>query len=379
MDAGDRVRSGELLTPRARYKIQAVLGRGGMGVVYKAIQETEHIRRTVALKLLASDLSQDHTFRLRFMRESRLAAELNHPNIIPIYDADEAGGQLFLAMPLIEGDDLATVLNREGPLPPERTLNIIRQVGSALDKAHLGGLIHRDVKPGNILMASAEESEGTEHVYLCDFGLTKRMTSQSGLTKTGHFLGTLEYVAPEQIEGHSITGAVDIYALGCVMFECLTGRPPFERESDLALLHAHMTADPPSVLDYQPRLPSGIDTVIARAMAKDPGLRQASCRELVQDARAALAAPPAPPPHPDPDPRGGDERKSVRQTTAWRPALIALAVLVAILLLLGIGFLAVFLAGDQIDGLLSAAYSPAAVALATPRYTRLGQTTQIGT
>ena len=184
---------------------------------------------------------------MRFMRESRLAAELNHPNIIPIYDADEAGGQLFLAMPLIEGDDLATVLNKEGPLPADRTLNIVRQVGSALDKAHAGGLVHRDVKPGNILVALGEEAEGAEHVYLCDFGLTKRITSQSGSTKAGHFLGTLEYVAPEQIEGRSITGAADIYALGCVMFECLTGRPPFERESDLALLHAHMTADPPSV------------------------------------------------------------------------------------------------------------------------------------
>jgi len=209
--------------------------------------------------------------------------------------------------------------------------------------------VHRDVKPGNILVASSEEAEATEHVYLCDFGLTKRITSQSGLTKAGHFLGTLEYVAPEQIEGHSITGAADIYALGCVMFECLTGRAPFERESDLALLHAHMTADPPSVLGHQPRLQPEIDPVIARAMAKEPGARQGSCRELVHEARAALAAPPPRPPS-EPEPVEKVRPGHPQETRSWRPVWIGAAILGAVALLLGIGLVA----GNVLDQLLPA-------------------------
>ncbi|MBA3429891.1 MAG: serine/threonine protein kinase [Actinobacteria bacterium] len=262
-----------------------------MGIVYKAIQETEHLSRTVALKLLLPELSQDPKFRMRFMRESRLAAELNHPNIIPIYDADEAGGQLLLAMPLIDGEDLSTVIDREGPLDPERVFSILRQAGAALDKAHAEGLVHRDVKPGNILLSQNAGDEGSEHVYLCDFGLTKRTSSQSGLTAAGHWLGTLEYMAPEQIDGRSVTGASDIYALGCVLFECLTGKAPFVRESDLALLHAHMTEEPPLVTEHRPDLPTSINEVVQRAMAKEPEERFESCRALALASRPALIRP----------------------------------------------------------------------------------------
>ena len=238
----------EVGTEVAGYRVSSFIGRGGMAVVYKA--EDLRLGRNVALKLLAPELSQNERFQQRFMRESRLAASIDHPNIIPIYEAGEVGG--------------------------------------ALDAAHSRGLVHRDVKPGNILIASGAGPENSDHVYLTDFGLTKRSSSLSGLTATGHFLGTIDYVAPEQITGNPVDSRTDIYALGCVTYESLTGTVPYERDDDAALLWAHLVEAPPSVRDKRPELPEGLDTVIAKAMAKAPADRYGSCRELAAAVQAQL-------------------------------------------------------------------------------------------
>jgi serine/threonine-protein kinase len=257
-----------------------------MSTVYLA----EHLSlgRKVALKLLAPELSADVRFRERFVRESRMAAGMEHPNIIPIYEAGEADGVLFIAMRLVRGTDLKALIEREGQLEPARTVAIIRQVASALDAAHVEGLVHRDVKTANILVAPGPE--GSDHVYLSDFGLTKRPDSRSGLTKTGQFLGSVDYVAPEQIEGKAIDGRADVYSLGCVLFECLTGRVPFERDSEMAVLWAHMQAPPPSVSDVRPGLPSALDPVLAKAMAKAADDRYPTCQAFAIAAREALGA-----------------------------------------------------------------------------------------
>ena len=213
MSTGDNTRIG---TEIAGYRIESLLGRGGMSVVYLA----EHVRlgRKVALKLLAPMLSDDESFRERFQRESRRAAELDHPNVVPIFDAGEADGQLFIAMRYIEGCDLKTLIRREGPLGVGRTLFILEQAADGLDAAHERNLIHRDVKPANILIA-----EPSEQVYLTDFGVVKHTASQ-GLTRTGFFIGTVDYAAPEQIEGLPVDARTDVYALGCVLYECLVGQ-----------------------------------------------------------------------------------------------------------------------------------------------------------
>src|SRR6059058_5900845 len=203
-----------------------------MSIVYLA--EQEFPKRWVALKLLSSDLSEDERFRERFVRESNTAASIDHPNIIPIYGAGEVDGQLFIAMRYVKGSDLKHVIHSEGALDPARALSIISQVAGALDVAHGEGLVHRDVKPGNILLASGPES--FEHVYLSDFGLTKRTSSESGITGTGQFVGTLDYAAPEQFEGTPLDARADVYSLGCVTFECLTGQAPFTRDGDAALM-----------------------------------------------------------------------------------------------------------------------------------------------
>jgi sugar lactone lactonase YvrE/predicted Ser/Thr protein kinase len=263
----------------AGYRIEQTLGRGGMSVVYIA----EHVRlnRKVALKLLAPELSEDERFRERFLRESQLAASLDHPNVIPIYDADEADGVLYIAMRFVEGADLRGLLVH-GPLEPRRAVSLLSQVASALDAAHRRGLVHRDVKPANILISS------DEHVYLSDFGLTKQASSTTGLTATGQLVGTLDYVAPEQIQGQAVDGRTDEYSLGCVLYECLTGTPPYRKESEVAVLWAHMQDPPPRVSDAQPELPRGLDDVVGRALAKDPTERYGTCGELIEAARAAL-------------------------------------------------------------------------------------------
>jgi hypothetical protein len=270
----------------AGYRIEAPIGRGGMGVVYRA----EHLRlgRKVALKLLAPELAENEAFRARFEHESRLAAVLDHPNIVPLFEAGEADGLLFISMRYVEGTDLRELLTRTGRLEPERALAIAAQVASALDAAHVRGLVHRDVKPGNILIAGDSAADRPEHCYLTDFGLTKDTSSPVELTATGTFVGTIDYIAPEQIEGATPAGRGDQYALGCVLFECLTGRLPFAREDELSVMWAHLQDQPPVVTAVRPDLPPAIDAVIARALAKDPEQRYATCTAMVAAARAAL-------------------------------------------------------------------------------------------
>jgi serine/threonine-protein kinase len=257
-----------------------------MSVVYLA--EHDWLQRKVALKVLAPQLAEDERFRERFVRESRLAASLDHPNVIPIYEAGASGGDLFIAMRYVEGTDLRTLLHESGALEPARAVAIVRQVAAALDAAHEQGLVHRDVKPGNVLLARQRGSEAGEHVYLSDFGLTKRSASDSGITGTGQFVGTLDYAAPEQFKGGTPDSRTDVYSLGCVLFECLTGRPPFTSENDAGLMYAHLQEDPPSVTDERPDLPTAVDAVVAKAMAKSPADRYQAAGALTEDAPRAL-------------------------------------------------------------------------------------------
>ena len=274
-------------TEIAGYRIESVLGRGGMGVVYVA----RHLRldRTVALKVVSPELTEDPKFRDRFVRESKLAASLEHPNIVPIYDAGEAEGTLYLAMRLIQGTDLKSLIAEDGGLDPGRTVRLLERAAGALDTAHQAGLVHRDVKPGNVLIG-APGSRG-EHAYLSDFGLTKRMTSDSGITGTGQFVGTLDYAAPEQFEGKRLDGRADVYSLGCVLYECLTGDIPFRRDNQAALVYAHLMADPPKVTEVKPDLPQAVDAVVAKGMAKKPEDRYSTAGELLADARDILSVP----------------------------------------------------------------------------------------
>ena len=261
-------------TEVAGYRVDGVLGRGGMGVVYRA--EHLHLGRHVALKLLAPGLVGD--FRERFVRESRMAASLSHPNIVTVYDAGDADGILWIAMQLVTGTDLRQVLRDEGRQEPSFIVPIARQVASALDAAHASGLIHRDVKPGNILLDGG-------HAYLTDFGLTKRMASHTDLTAANDIVGTADYLAPEQIEGGTPDGRVDQYALACVVHHSLTGNPPFEAGSDLQLLQAHLSQPPPRVTEVRPELPNEVDDVLGRALSKAPGERYPTTTDFA----AALA------------------------------------------------------------------------------------------
>jgi DNA-binding beta-propeller fold protein YncE len=271
-------------TRLAGYQIQALLGRGGMGVVYLAEQLGP--RRQVALKLLLDPATASEGFRTRFLRESELAAAIDHPNVLPVYDAGETDGVLWIAMRYVDGIDLAGLLEREGPLAAEQALAVCGQVAGALDAAHARGLVHRDVKPGNVLLAVEEGS--VTHAYLADFGLTKRVGGARGLTASGQVLGTIDYVAPEQVEGGPVDGRADQYALGCVLFECLTGVVPFRRDSELAVLWAHVNDPPPPLGEHRPELPAALDDAIGRALAKGPGDRHPSCEALVASAQAAL-------------------------------------------------------------------------------------------
>jgi hypothetical protein len=271
-------------TEFAGYRIEALLGRGGMSVVYRA--ENARLGNKVALKLLAESLADDESFRERFVRESRTAATLNHPNIVTIYDAGDWEGVLYIAMRWVE-EDLKAHLRREGPLAPDHALAIAAQVGSALDGAHARNLLHRDVKPANILLEPGEPG-APPIAYLADFGLTKHLESRSGITASGQFVGTIDYMSPEQIEGREVDSRTDIYSLGCVIFESLAGGTPFRRETEVAVLWAHMREDPPPLSDVRPDLPRELDGVLAKAMAKAPEDRYGSCRELVVDLRHVL-------------------------------------------------------------------------------------------
>jgi serine/threonine-protein kinase len=288
-------------TEVAGYRIVAPLGRGGMGVVYLA--EEVGLGRPVALKLLPPALAGDAAFRRRFLREMRVAAAIDHPNIVPIYRAGEEGGQLFIAMRYVDASDLRRVLELQRRLEPGRALAILEQVARALDAAHAAGLVHRDVKPANILLTAPLAGGEAEHVYLVDFGLARSAEPDASITGGGLFVGTPRYAAPEQVAGGPVDGRTDGYALGCVLFECLAGRPPFPAATDLAVLLAHLQAPPPRLTAERPDLPAALDQVIARALAKAREDRFGSCRELVAAARRALATRPAgPTPAPAPPP-----------------------------------------------------------------------------
>ena len=267
-------------------RLDAVAGRGGMGVVYRATQLA--LDRTVAVKAIAPQLAEDEAFRERFQRESQLAASLEHPNVIPVYEAGELDGTLYLIMRWVDGTDLRALLSSEGRLDPVRALRLLRPVASALAAAHRRGLIHRDVKPANVLIATTDGDE--EHVYLTDFGIAKRTGGQS-LTRTGVLVGTLDYTAPERIEGAKGTPTTDIYAFGCMLFEALTGHVPYPRSTEIAKMHAHLNEPLPSVTAEQPGVPRALERVVATAMAKRPEDRYASAADLVaalDEARAEI-------------------------------------------------------------------------------------------
>jgi len=268
----------------AGYRVEAVLGQGSMGTVYSALDLA--LDRRVALKVLTPELSRDERFRERFLRESKLAASLEHPHIVPIHSAGEADGVLYLAMRYIEGRDLASLLKALGRLDPERVAAILGQVAAALDAAHARGLVHRDVKPANILLTRHDGKD--DYAYLCDFGLAKHASTVSSLTGSRAIFGTVDYLAPEQIEGKPVDGRVDVYALGCVLYECLTGGPPFERGNELASLLAHVNDPIPALAERRADLPETLDEVVSVALAKDRDLRYASCTELVGAVEAAL-------------------------------------------------------------------------------------------
>jgi Protein kinase domain len=262
------------------YRVEDVIGRGGMGVVYRA--HDLRLKRTVALKLIAPELALDERFRERFARETELAMALEHPNVVPIYDAGEVDGRLYLAMRLVDGTDLKALLAREGALEPAHAAAICGQVAKALDAAHAKGLVHRDVKPSNVLL------DASEHVYLADFGLTRRLEEQGALAGDGRSIGTPAYLAPEQIEGRTVDGRADVYALGCLLFECLTGSVPFPRASRLASAWAHLEEEPPPPSEQRPELPTALDAVIERALAKEPEERYSTCGALSAAAEQAL-------------------------------------------------------------------------------------------
>jgi serine/threonine-protein kinase len=272
----------------AGYRIDVVLGRGGMGEVYKA--ENPRLGTALALKVLNVDLTGNEIFRERFIREARAAASLDHPNVIPVFDVDEHDGIPYIAMRYVEGRDLKTVIQQEGPLSVERTLALLEPVASALDWAHPRGLIHRDVKPANILI---EERAGarSDHVYLSDFGVAKSGITQ-GLTSPDEFVGTIEYVAPEQIRGKKLDGRSDIYALGCIVFECLSGVVPFDRDSAVSLMYAHLEEPPPRLTEHSPGLPGELDDVIRIALAKSPDERYSTGAALMGAVRAAAEGSP---------------------------------------------------------------------------------------
>jgi serine/threonine-protein kinase len=265
----------------AGYRITRLLGRGGMGVVYLA--EDLRLHRPVALKVVKDEFADDVRFRERFLRESELAAGLDHPSIVPVYGAGDAEGVLYLAMRYVAGRDLRSVLRDQRRLPPERALRILGQVADALDAAHEAGLVHRDVKPANVLL-TGDPARRNEHAYLADFGLAKRPATADSATGSP-MLGTLAYAAPEQLEGVLVDGRADVYSLGCILYECLAGATPYPADSDLAVVFAHLQQTPPSITTANASLPAELDGVVARALAKLPSERYATARELIDDAR----------------------------------------------------------------------------------------------
>ncbi|WP_199589369.1 serine/threonine-protein kinase [Blastococcus sp. TF02A-26] len=349
------------------YRIEGLLGRGGMGVVYRAY-DTEH-RRQVALKVLAEDLAADPGYQERFRREAHTAARLTDPHIVPIHRYGETDGRLFLDMRLVRGSDLAAVLADSGPMAPARAVGIVSQVAAALDSAHADGLVHRDVKPSNVLVcAPATDTDGDEFVYLVDFGIAHPVVpdvAQPSLTQTGSAVGSFDYMAPERFLEGPADARTDVYALACVLFECLTGSRPFPVTGLAPLMYAHLNQAPPAPSSLRPGLPRALDEVVARGLAKDPADRWQSAGALAAAARRALTspvrvpdrAPDTPPPTPlppapshsspsdslpsplpsrtDPGKRTSDRRGGSRLATVltWTAAALV-AALVGVLLLL---------------------------------------------
>ncbi len=268
----------------AGHRIEGIAGKGGMGIVYRATHlALDHL---VALKVISPELASDERFRRRFADESRIAVSIRHPNVVPIHNAGEVDGQLFVTMDLIEGTDLRHLINREGTLEPARAARIVGEVAAALDAAHSRGLVHRDIKPGNILIEGSGEHE---RVFLTDFGLARQVDANTGVTATGAFVGTLDYVAPEQIRGERVDARADVYALGCVLFELLTGNPPFAaRDDKVAKMYAHLEEEAPSLRMLRPDLAGGLDLAMKRALAKDPAERFPSAGDFARAVDAAV-------------------------------------------------------------------------------------------
>jgi len=270
-------------------RIEAVAARGGMGLVYRATQLP--LGRAVALKVIAPALAADPTFHARFEHETKVAAALDHPNVIPVYGAGEEAGWLYLVMRWVDGTDLQALINEFGRLDPARAAAIVEQVGAGLDAAHAAGLVHRDVKPANVLIGG---EDGSGHVYLSDFGLTLDLSSNTRLTQTGEWIGTVDFMAPEQFEAEPVDARTDVYALGCLLYAALSGRPPFRRDTVVATMLAHLR-DPPPRPSVTPGVPPAFDAVIAQALAKQPGDRYSSAGELVDAVLAAVSWSPGAP------------------------------------------------------------------------------------
>jgi len=284
----------------AGHRIEALIGEGGMGMVFRATHL--RLRRQVALKLLPARLAADDDFRRRFEREAAIAASLEHPNIVPIYDAGHVDGNLYLSMRYIDGEDLSAVLRRGGPLPVERVCALLGPVADALDAVHEAGLVHRDVKPGNILVAA--NARRGEQVYLCDFGIAKASAGDHDITSAGQYMGTAQYSSPEQIEGKWLDGRSDQYGLACLAYRCLTGEVPYPRTATHAVIFAHLTAEPPRVTALRPDLPPAVDAAVAKGAAKQPDHRFPTCTAFIEALRAAVIPPrPQPRPRPQPHPR----------------------------------------------------------------------------
>jgi DNA-binding NarL/FixJ family response regulator len=267
----------------AGHRIDGLAGRGGMAVVYRATDLA--LDRPVALKLITPGVARDRVFRARFERECRLAATVDHPHVVAVYGAGEERGWLYLTMRYVEGTDLRSLLEREGRLDPRRAIVIVRQIAGGLDEAHRHGLVHRDVKPANVLLG---RRGAEEHAFLTDFGVTIDRSSAAHLTATGFAVGTADYMAPEQARGGEVDGRADVYALGCVLFRALTGTVVYERTSQIDTLWAHVHEPPPSLGDVAPELPRALGVVLARALAKDPDERQQSASTFADEALAAV-------------------------------------------------------------------------------------------
>jgi serine/threonine-protein kinase len=303
----------------AGYRLEEQVGAGGMAVVFRA--RDERLDRLVALKILAPAIAADPEFRRRFTVESRAAARVDDPHIIPVYEADESDGVLFIAMRFVSGGDLRRVLRDEGPMGPGRVLELIAPVASALDAAHAAGLVHRDVKPANILVDV--RAGRPDHVYLSDFGIAKATLSSARLTEPGAWLGTPDYSPPEQIDGAPVDGRADQYSLACVAFEMLTGLVPFQRDRAMQVMLAHLQAPVPSVAAWRPDLPAAADTVLARAMAKAPGERYESCAQFAGALRDALGLAPQHPGETAVVPVPAPTRGSAQLTAASLPVTVA--------------------------------------------------------